>query len=186
MSAILFLKERWLWAKCFLPVAFSHKPLCGRFEHDVIRLKGFYFCRSCVFLYAGVFVFGLVLWRAPWVLAEWWQPMSGILLAVAGLSFPLWNVRLNRLLRDLLRFLLGGCLAFAVALFVRGETVAAGVFGLVLLAMRIGYTPFHKRLNSSACDGCEELEREHLCSGFARKARCMKEYEDGLLQKGNF
>ncbi len=180
MKATAFIKERYLWLRCLFPVVFSHKPLCDRFRADVLRIGPVHLCRSCVCLYSGLFWALAVVLSLRVDLEGLNIALAGILLTVIVASFPVWYIRFHRRVRDVLRFLLGCMLAVPVGLAVNGEWRSAGLFAGALLVMRVGYAPFHRGLNHAACQGCAELEGLTICSGFVKKAQCMKRYEEGL------
>ncbi len=182
MNVHLSFKERFFWLRCFLPVVFSHKPLCRRFRQDVVSWGKIDVCRSCVLLYSGFLLALTIVLSCPVSYGAWKAALFGVLLAVAGVSFPWWYGRFYRRVRDVLRFLLGCLLAVPVGFWKSGYIREAGVFLLVLLAMRLGYAAFHKDLNSRACSGCEELGRSGICSGFMKKAQCMIRYEEGIKE----
>jgi len=120
----------------------------------------------------------ILIWRVD--LGSMSSALAGILGVVLIASFPVWYVRFHRKVRDALRFLLGCMLAVPAGLAVHGEWRSAGLFAGVLLLMRVGYVPFHRGLNHAACRGCEELGGRKMCSGFVRKAQCMRRYEEEI------
>ncbi|HKZ39523.1 MAG TPA: hypothetical protein VJ044_01095, partial [Candidatus Hodarchaeales archaeon] len=60
LLARLTLKERlWFWKRkmlLFLPFWFSHHPLCRNYRKELLRVRGWYFCRGCTEVYSSLFI----------------------------------------------------------------------------------------------------------------------------------
>jgi hypothetical protein len=162
------LRLRWTWLRLSHRFRWAHRPLCDRFSADLIAVFGTHLCRSCVCVYLGALL-SAGAWLAGWPLRDA-APALGLLTgAVAAASALPRYKRLPRPVRDLLRLSTG---ALGVAgLLLAGQGRAAGfailgVFALAYLALR---RPRQAR-RAAACDGCPELGRGRVCSGFTLQA----------------
>lgn len=171
-----------LWLGHAWSFNWAHKPLCGRFREDVLRLGRLNLCRSCACAWGGILL-------AAAALAVF-SPVSGTFLVaylvalgvVLGLSLPPLYKRLPRVLRDLLRMGGGGFLVVGayVTLFVN---VPAGLAALAaVIAFWWMYFKIRKRRKLHECDGCPELAEETVCSGFALQVEHVRRYEQAATE----
>ena len=181
------LRLRWLWLAHAYSFNWAHKPLCDRFNVDVLRFnfagRKINVCRSCTLLYAAL------IFTAPLLLAcriagfdnllRSYGPVAyvGLGTAVIGLSLPAWYKRWPRLMRDFLRAGIGVLLALTVYLLTTsfwwvGGMGAAGMYGFWKL---YGHHRSHRKQN--ACSGCHEYGTSQVCSGFVAQADLLRAYE---------
>ena len=88
--------------------------------------------------------------------------------------------RLPRAARDVARASIGLTLAFAVGAVAGGELALAA---LEALALGVGYVVMARQRRSakaSACDGCPELSRGSVCSGYRRQSDAVRRWEEEL------
>jgi hypothetical protein len=184
----LRLKLLWLWIG--YPIRWAHKPLCQRYEKDVMRLGKMYFCRSCFCAYLGVVtMLGAVLvWGGEdaslYKMLLMWS--GGIVLP---LSAPGIYKRLPRAVRDGLRFIIGGLPVLAIYLIVKGAALVGLVSLSVLWVFWRVYFKQRKRRKRHECDNCPELKDGAVCPGFERQARYARIYESrasALVVKSGF
>jgi hypothetical protein len=166
-----------LWLRHSYTFNWAHKPLCLRFERDVIRLGSMSVCRSCTFSCAGLLA-GLSLF----VLTP--RPTTPVLVSflatfavTVALSVPPVYKALPRIVRDLLRASAGALLAaaFYLLLCVNLWTGAAAL--AVMFAFWRAYFAARRTRKLRACTGCPELAQPGICSGFARQADHVRQYE---------
>jgi len=182
---------KWLWLRHTWTFNWAHKPLCDRFQEDVVRIGRACVCRSCLLLYTGI-IAGIVLLLV--VERPLPRPVvfAGVMLTALTvvLSAPLWYKKWPRRVRDVLRFSSGAAISFCLGLPFTGH-VATGMIGVVLL---VAFWMVCFRLRGSrkrqACDGCEQLRSRQICAGFAYQAQHIRRYEQAateylLAQGGN-
>lgn len=164
-----------LWLRYTYPFLWAHKPLCERFQQDTFQVKSIRICRSCCLLYAGILSSALLgyfkLYEIP----------PGVLFVVTSavllLSVPHIYRFYPRPVRDILRFLLGAALA-STLLFFFSKALFVGVIGtFLLLVIRAVLQRQRAILKSKACQGCEELSLQGICSGFVLQAERIRRYE---------
>ena len=166
----------WWWRS--LKFRYAHRPLCERFEHELLRVGGCHVCRSCSALYAGLAA-GLLLV----LLARPGAPSAGVaflLLAplCAVVSYPARHARLSRRARDLARAMTGLLLASPVALCAAGAWSAGLGAALLLGALYIGYAWQRAQQVIERCSGCPELGARGVCSGFRPQAEAWRAHEE--------
>jgi hypothetical protein len=165
-------------ASCW-SVNWAHKPLCHRFRKEVITIGRLVVCRSCTFLYAGLF-----LALAACAITDG-EGGAGILLSYAVvmavtllLSLPgvyrIWG----RPVRDVLRFSSGALIGASLFLLFGFEPLAGGL-GLVFLFVHWRFYLNRRRARKArACDGCPDLVPGKVCPGFERQAEYIREWEE--------
>ncbi len=186
------LRLKLLWLRHTFVFRWAHKPLCARFEHDVVRLGPVHVCRSCTCLYFGM-AFTAVLGLAGAIPGGAAFSLGFPLVLVATLlgSHPRRYWKWQRRTRDLLRSGAGCSIALTAIALVRGEWLLGGA-ALVILAL--GWCYYRKKRGakkSHACDGCPELRsgQAHVCSGYQMQAARLRRYEEeatALLMSGQF
>lgn len=172
----LWLKK--LWLQHTYRFRWAHKPLCQRFQHDVLSLGHVYLCRSCTFVWAGLVSSAVALL----LLRESFEPVSASFFAAVAaptllLSLPRWYSRWPRRVRDLLRFGLGVTLASGLFLLATGQLLAAALGFALLYAVKRHYQVRRRAKKKEACRGCPELGGGNICSGFALQAQHVRRYE---------
>jgi hypothetical protein len=181
---------RRLWWRHTYTFNLAHKPLCARFAHDVLRVGRVYVCRSCLLACAGAVFTGLGLLCVGLPERRWLPVFYGSLAAVMVLSYPPVYGLLHRLGRDVVRCGAGAVLALMATFFVAGHVglglLNVAVFAIGYLASRGAY----RRWKLDACDGCPEVGRGQVCSGYLRQADRIRAYEsaaeDYLFRTGRF
>lgn len=171
---------RWQWLRLSLPFRWAHRPLCDRFAGDILRLGGIAVCRSCVCAYAGALLalagwFSGVLGAGEWTAAG---PLTA-LVVLGGSAAPFYK-KLPRAVRDGLRFLTGALAAATLLLAAEGRPLGFGALAVFTVAYAVIRRQRMAR-RTTACDGCPELGRGGVCSGFAPQAQASRRL-DALLQ----
>jgi len=175
----LWLGLKWLWVRWYYPFNWAHKPLCDRFRHDVLRLGHVRICRSCTMVYAGL--------AATLVLGGVFRPQLGVwgptvLLAIGAvtlaMSAPRWYNRWPRAIRDVLRFALGAVIALCCWMPLVGQWFLGPLAAGVLWGFWRWYFRQRGGRKAQCCNGCSELGRDRICSGFAWQAARIREFEE--------
>lgn len=189
MKFSLALRMKWLWLRHAHTFNWAHKPLCERFQKDVLRVGGLYLCRSCTCAYAGLACGALIALIAPLSGALRLGLFLSILVAVLGFSAPPLYKRLPRWIRDILRFLSGALIPVALHVCISVQ-FWVGAFGLAaLLAFWCLYFKLRRTRKLRECDGCLELGSGEICSGFAYQAGHVRRFESeaaDLLSNSGF
>jgi len=181
------LKQKWLWFSHSFKFRWAHTPLCNRFVKGAFRIGSksdpfMFVCRSCTWAYLGIAV-GLVFFLSDrGVLEEFWYffVLSGSLTLV--MSHPSIYSRWYRSVKDFLRFNLGLIISAVVVSTVTVNFLLGVGFGVGLYALRFIYSKRRNVMKSQACNGCEELPLEKICSGFTFSAKQIRSYEDQATQ----
>ena len=182
------LKYLWLLHAC--PFIWAHKPLCGRFEKEVLKVGRFYLCRSCTCVYIGI-VAGLgvgFLWPET-AAASSHHILAFLVFPVLALSMPPFYKRIHRIGRDALRFSLGFTLPWVGFALWNGQAFHAGVACLLLTTGWLAYKRKRAFSKSHECDGCPELGNQRVCSGFelqAERIRCYERQATELVIRSGF
>lgn len=168
-----------LWWKHSYTFHWAHKPLCERFQGDVLRFGKVHFCRSCFFAYAGLasaiaFVAVNRMWLADWI-APLFLTVATVTVAA---SLPWWYKRWPRWTRDILRAGIGWSVVLCAALIFYSHIGMSLVGGIAMFAAWKCYYAYRDARKRHACDGCAELGQPGVCSGFARQAECARAYEE--------
>ena len=174
---------KWLWLKHSYFFRWAHKPLCGRYEHDLARVGKMHVCRSCLCVYltfilgsiAGVFSV-----RVSDSLTEPLAVAACFAIVLLG-SFPRWYKRWPRWTRDLLRGGMGLCLAMTLLCLLAGNLAWGLVLTLSLIGFWRHYLRKRARRRHHGCDGCPELGRG-ICSGYRLQAEGVRRYESAATE----
>ena len=171
----LYLRRLW-WRHAYT-FNWAHKPLCDRFQANVLRFGSVRICRSCSLLYASVLVTGLCLFlfnTSPSMLLVLLYSLLGPVLV---LSHPPLYDRFNRLGKDTLRVVAGILGAVMVtALFAGAFWLTLPALGVFLLSYRFSLKAYG-RAKRNACEGCPELGTGDVCSGFRHQLPHIRAYE---------
>ncbi|OAD20391.1 membrane protein [Candidatus Thiomargarita nelsonii] len=170
-----------LWIIHTYPFYWAHKPLCERFQSDVIRIGTMFVCRSCFMFYAGMIVSVLFCSLFP-------QQTMGVILffvfssILLPFSFPPWYKKLPRWARDTLRLIMGMTIVLCVYLIFFGHFLL-GVFSAALLIIfwKV-YLIFRQQQKRHDCDGCLEFHNNEICTGFSFQAQRIRKYEKQATQ----
>jgi hypothetical protein len=178
------LRIKMLWLKHTYRFYWAHKPLCGRFAEDVLKLGRVYLCRSCIGAYTGILTGSLLVFLAPASGKYFPAAFPAALLSAVVLSIlPLYK-SLPRLLRDGVRFTSGLLVPVGISLCA-GPGYRVGIPGMaILLVFWWIYLRVRKSRKLRECDGCSELGQNRICSGFVTQAGHIRKYQaeaDALL-----
>jgi hypothetical protein len=118
------------------------------------------------------------------------QPSSIIAtIALAGLGFPTLALsgpwcykKLPRVIRDILRWTMGSMIVLCGYLFIHRELIIAVPVAAVLITFWKFYFKARRKRRLHACDGCEELSGNGVCSGCRPQAEGVRRYEDTATQ----
>ena len=172
----LFLKA--LWLKKTHSFYWAHKPLCQRYEEDVIRINDIHLCRSCCFVYLGVILSSLFL-----VFGGSFPTGYGTILLLASLaitlllSHPRIYKRLPRKLRDGCRFAVGAILVATLNALFHGQLMPSlAVILPVCIVWKIYYKQRSKR-KLQLCYACNEYSESRVCSGYRLQTKLVGEYQ---------
>lgn len=173
--------ERYLWFKNFYHIIFAHKPLCDRFRSNIIRLKGIYICRGCLFLWFGLFAFSVLNYFCMKDLMI--RSFEIVLFAIAAYySHPLIYIKIKRWQQDCIRAFLGGIISYVMLLLYESDYILAAIIIVCMIVLRLHYALLRKVLQDSSCNDCFEFNRDKICSGFVKKAEAMKNYEKAITE----
>jgi len=171
------------WWRRSLAFRYAHRPLCERFEHELLHFAGYRVCRSCSALYIGLLVgLVLVLFARPSATSA---GVAFLLLAplCALVSYPARYARLSRRARDLARATTGLLLTSPVALCAAGAW-AQGLGAAALLgALYIVYAWRRAQQVVERCSGCPELDAQGVCSGFRPQAEAWRAHEERAVPR---
>lgn len=92
-------------------------------------------------------------------------------------SWPAWYKRWPRVLRDVLRLMMGLTIAMCGYLLLSGQPVTGLVGAAVLAAFWKGYMVRRRSRRLEACAGCAELHAGGICTGFTLHAERIRQYE---------
>ncbi len=176
----MWLRERVLWWRCFLPVVFSHKPLCGQFHGHNVTIGGWHLCRSCLLLYAGAVLTAVLICARPQALVHHRYGFVALVVLTLLLSTPAVYRRYPRPVKDVLRFLLGVSGAGAAGMLVVGPWRTGVVLAALLVGAKQIFSALRARNRDRVCQNCPEFHQRGICSGFRLKSRRMRLYERGL------
>jgi len=167
-----------LWLAHAYSFAWAHKPLCARFDRDVLRLGRVRLCRSCACVYGGM-LFALAGGLAWTETVREYGHIGLCLLAVPtlALSMPWVYHRLPRRMRDGLRFTLGSVIVLSGLAVWQGHWLPGGIGLVVMLVAWRFYRRSRGIHKQHACDGCPELGSRTVCSGYAYQADLIRAYE---------
>ena len=165
---------RRLWWRRSYWFRWAHKPLCDRFQRDVLSVGKVRLCRSCTLAWFGVAV-GAVAMAIGGTSTAW----SAVVLAsmVVAASLPSRYARYPRWARDALRFSLGwvigvGAVAVLIGPHLPGLLIAGG-----LAAAWAPFQASRRKRRQDLCHGCPQLGTG-ICSGFRAQAADARRYEE--------
>lgn len=166
-----------LWLRYSYRFRWAHRPLCAHFRAGVLRFGDVHLCRSCVCVYAGLIVGGVLC-----LCSEALRESSALVLWILTgptviLSTPSLYHRLARGCKDMLRCSMGICMGLCVcAVFQVHPLLAAGCAGVLFGFWKL-YFAQRRRRRAEACQGCPEYGREAICSGCRLQAEAIRAYE---------
>ncbi len=179
MSIISTVYLKVLWVKKTYSFNWAHKPLCKKYEEDLIKIKSIYICRSCFFVYLGMimcFIFSIIFRNFFIEYGVFF--LGGLLSFTLPLSYPTLYKLLPRKFRDLTRFSMGYIIIqiFLVLLF--GHFMIA--LGVILLSYSFWKIYFKQRAKRKIklCSSCNEYSEVKVCSGYITQQSSIREYEE--------
>ena len=155
-------------------VRWAHHPLCARHASETWRIGRLHLCRGCVSLGLGVLVsmLGIAALGSPppaWLLAA-------LAPSVIALSWPPLYQRLPRLARDALRAGAGAIIVLSITATWQSPRLAWPILPILFVVWR-GFVRARTRVAARSCDGCPELGKRGVCSGYALQVACMRAFE---------
>ncbi|MBZ0166237.1 MAG: hypothetical protein K8I00_05470 [Candidatus Omnitrophica bacterium] len=176
----MWIKERILWWRCFYPVIFAHKPLCGPFHGHHLRVGKWHVCRSCLVLYAGAGLAAITFWLRPGLLRDHQALFAISVVLTLGLSYPSLYIKYPRTARDILRGLLGVSGMGILWLLIYRQWYWGLILSGVLWSVKRIYSTLRLSRREDVCQNCPEFHNQGICSGFDLKRRRMRLYERSL------
>ena len=177
--------QSWLWYRLSWPFRWAHAPLCQRRRHDSFRLGRLWLCRSCTLFYTAM----LESIGGTWILSletVWgFVTLSGFAFLVVPLSYPPWYENYPRWSKDLLRSAAGVVLGGLLVLLFSPLSEAAALTLLILYLIFRRYKRRRLELGDHGCEGCPELGRGTICSGYILQANAFREYRDRIDEELN-
>ena len=174
---LLGLRLWFLWLRQSYRFRWAHGPLCSHFRGGVFRIGRVHLCRSCVCAYCGFF-----LCAAGCLFFDAVRESTAILLLclmapTIGFSTPQLYRRYPRLVRDLLRFSMGCCIALCICAMLRGNILVSATCASIFLLFWKRYFGIRRKRKAEACNRCPELEQKGICSGCRLQADAVRAYE---------
>lgn len=157
---------------------FLHKPLCEKFRKDsFLFLNKIYLCRSCTFLYLGLFTALLLLKFIPILSMKYFLIYA---IAVIILSFPRIYANYNRFLRDIVRFNNGFMFGCLLLLTYRKSLIMFASALIIMLLVKTFYNKLRHRVD--ICQGCPELIENTTCSGYTEQKEAFLKFEENYCK----
>ncbi len=171
------LAVRWLHLRHDWPVRWAHHPLCRRHSHETWRMGQLHLCKGCVSLAAGL-IAGSV---AVITQGGAWCVFALLLLTPVtfGWSWPVVYQRLPRWSRNLLRFSAGLSITFAAWTLATYPSLAWPLLPLYA-GLWLAFRQSRRSVLAGRCNGCPELGRNVICSGYTRHAVASRGIEAAL------
>ena len=176
--------------------AFSHHPLCRRYEDHVFRIRfkqnTLYLCQGCSLTALG-WIFGIIITVTaflPLVNYQWYH----LLIILSSIFSSIVIVELanisNRCIKRTIRFMGGLGLGLFTVIALDFKSVGLFILSIaILISSYIGFVIIRsfKHKNKDLCERCEELQNEGtICSGLKQKVAAEKKYSkfaSDLLQE---
>lgn len=174
LKSIEIITLKYIHIKHFYPYLFVHKPLCTKFMADTIKIKNIYICRSCFFLYLGIFL-AFILYK--YINFNYFVLLIFFLLIIL-LSNPMYYKFYSRIFRDFSRFFLG-FLTIILLLKTYYYNVYVSV-GIVLCLLVIKHLYNIQRKKVDLCYNCEELVSTKICSGYTLQTNALLQEEEEM------
>lgn len=168
-----------LWLKKTYSFIWAHKPLCEKFNEDVIKIKKIHLCRSCFFTYSGLLTTGFAILFLPSIYLEFYNYALLVLVAFTlPLSYPTLYKRLPRKCRDILRFMIGCIIPLTVYALIKGDILLT--LGIFLISGIFWKIYFKQRLKRklNICNACDHYTDHQVCPGFEQQAKLIRAYEE--------
>jgi hypothetical protein len=114
----------------------------------------------------------------------------GLAVPIVALSYPPWYEGHARGLKDILRIGAGVVLGSLLALLTASIWWASLLSLLALYGVFRQYKQLRLQVGDHGCEGCPELGKEAVCSGYSRQAEAFRAYrarvEEELNRPGRF
>lgn len=173
-SAINYLKYKAYYFKYYHPFAFSHKPLCEKFEQDTIHLLNkIYVCRSCFLLYSSLFLTLSLAFYNHFINIIEQNIISVIcfIFTVLLLTNPNLYKKYFRFQRDIMRSSNGIIIALTLIILAKVNFVIGIFLFTTLFLIKKLYNK--TRSTKDICAGCAELSSEKTCAGYKKQVEAL-------------
>ncbi len=180
LSPKLWIKERYLWWRAFLPVIFAHKPLCERFQPHTVCIRNIYVCRSCLLLYLTLISTTLFFFWKQEIFYAYAFVWIIVLTVTMILSCPLWYARFPRSVQDIIRVGLGFSISNALWFCLTQQWLFVAYVIVIIFVSKMIYSALRANAHNNICQNCPEYHQPQPCSGFRFKKRKIRLYEKGL------
>ena len=176
-----------LWLVHSYRFRWAHKPLCGRFAEDILKVGEMRICRSCLCAWLGVAAGLVAVVVSATVPAFGGFPLSGlafaaVLFPVLGLSLPTIYKKLPRTIRDVLRFAGGALIPSSVGVAFTHPLLGLAALVAMFLFWKV-YFRLRKTRRLSACEGCPDRVIDGICPGFALQAEGARAFERAASER---
>ncbi len=159
---------------------FAHKPLCSHYEHDTIKFKNWYVCRSCFLVYFGITAGLIIAFLTPELLGQYAIVLPVMIGTIAALSYPPLYKKHPRWLRDTLRTALGVSIAGAFASIIL-QSFTIGIVSCALLTLLwIVFGKLRQKTKRFKCETCPEMNISGICNGYRKQAEAIQNYERAM------
>jgi len=111
-----------------------------------------------------------------------WPALAVLAAVTVSLSLPVLYRRWPRGMRDVLRFAAGLIPGLCGLTAWQGNVAVASVAALTMCVFWIVYIRLRGGRRSGMCDGCPELHAAGICSGYAKQAISIRDYEHAATQ----
>ncbi len=175
---IFNIRLKCMWLSHTHTFNWAHKPLCERFKPGVLHIGKLHVCRSCVFAYSGILIGVIASVVYPTLTAN--MKLTWLLLFLVPVvvsSYPRIYKKLQRVVQDVLRLVMGVLIGFIPFLLLH-RNFLCGITCIVVMGV-FWRIYFHQRKirKLHACDGCPELNLPDICSGFQHQSEAIRLYE---------
>lgn len=183
---IKYLKFKIYYFKYYYRFIFAHKPLCEKFKNDTLLLfHKLYVCRSCFYLYMGLFVTLLISFYClmPNIINKNIILISSFIFTVLLFSKPSFYKNYSRLQRDVLRCSTGISMGLTLIILCK-VNLQMGLF--LLTALFIAKKIYSRERNIiDVCDCCNELSAGKTCSGYKKQIEALLILEENYSKTLN-
>jgi len=176
------IERKLLWWRHTWTFDWAHKPLCGPYSGDVLRIGRLHLCRGCAALWMGFFVGSALALTKVITVEAHVVPAAALFVTIAALSSPAWYGRWPRPMKDGLRFATGVLATAPLALFVAGEWKLALMGILFLGAFYWAFTRIRAPRRLAKCESCAELD-QGVCSGYALQTEAIRGWEEAAATR---
>ncbi|MHA1973632.1 MAG: hypothetical protein ACTSW1_11595 [Candidatus Hodarchaeales archaeon] len=164
-----------------LPFYFAHHPLCSNYRKEVIKIRSWYFCRGCFFVYLSTIIaFSATLIFNPF---ESFTIFEGISIVII-ITFPAWLALFlstqNRRLKDVFRISLGSGWGISIAESllrpnILDKFIILACIALAYFIFKLLKTRQNLRQKDLICSKCPE-NKNNYCSGYKRQLEIERDF----------